>query len=551
MQPAVLVSWVAVNNDPFERDRSRKYRLDAGGAEILGPTLTVLDDPASPLRGRIDTLVLLHRVPRTGEPAKELEAVGALKEELRLRLPALKVDVRPWPGANPTDHRAIYEFLREEMVSIRKRYSGRELLVHISPGTASMHTVWVLMVETGLVPPPVRLIQSFRPEDRKPGQPCVVDVNVGIETYYQAWQASQPAEVASADEALAWNPQLFRSDVLRNLWREAQQYARLGVPVLILGERGTGKTTLASWIRANSPFRRKELDKNWPAVACGQYSADTMRAELFGYEKGAFTGAVQRHEGLLARADGDTLFLDEVGDVTRELQRLLIKAVEEGRYQPLGSTKTVESRFRLLSATNLPEARLGERLDLDFLDRIGPLRLRVPALREMRDELDWLWPTVVTEATRRAGVAAKRVRMSAAANAAVLAALRRHPLPGNVRDLFVVAYRLLAVLADPAGHQDAAVESAIAALAGARDLAVSTPDSSTVAAAWASGASLAKLIGPDAPLNTDVLLADFRRYLAAEVRAAAKASQCDSEQLCDVTERTLRSWRSIGGSNGR
>src|SRR5690606_8652085 len=110
------------------------------------------------------------------------------------------------------------------------------------------------------------------------------------------------------------DPRQFRSTRLRALYDEARRAARLKVPVLLLGERGTGKTTLASWIRLRSPFRQEGLDRAWPAVPCGQYTSETMRAELFGYVQGAFTGAKKDHQGLLARANGDTLFLDEIGD---------------------------------------------------------------------------------------------------------------------------------------------------------------------------------------------------------------------------------------------
>jgi DNA-binding NtrC family response regulator len=276
-----------------------------------------------------------------------------------------------------------------------------------------------------------------------------------------------------------------------------------------------------------------------------------MRAELFGYEKGAFTGATAAHSGLLARANGDTLFLDEVGDVSRELQRLLIKAVEEGRFQPLGSTKSIESAFRLLSATNIDEGRLAERLDLDFLDRIGPLRLRVPALREIPDELEWLWPNVLAEATKRARAPVARKQLTAPAHTLIVSKLRKHALPGNVRDLFGVAYRLLAVLSDPAGTRDDAVDFALKGL----DFGLGGPVSqkgqvAQVAAAWAAGGSLDHLLGRGVSIKTDAVQAGLRRYLAEELRTAAARAGLPAGDLCDVSERTLRSWRSLDDGGG-
>src|SRR5204862_3359844 len=142
-----------------------------------------------------------------------------------------------------------------------------------------------------------------------------------------------------------------------------------------------------NWMRANSQFRKPDLDRNWASVPCGQYSPETMRAELFGYVKGAFTGAERDHQGLLKTANGDTLFLDEIGDISRDLQRLLIRALEEKRYFPLGDDKPRKSDFRLLSATNLPTEQLQDRLDPDFFDRIRLLTIRVPSVREMPEDV--------------------------------------------------------------------------------------------------------------------------------------------------------------------
>ncbi len=142
-----------------------------------------------------------------------------------------------------------------------------------------------------------------------------------------------------------------------------------------------------------------------------------MRAELFGYKKGAFTDAKEDTEGLLHVADGDTLFLDEIGDIPRDLQRLLIRAIEEKSFTRVGARIPEKSDFRLITATNLPWRDLQNRLDPDFLDRIGVLVLEVPPLREIRADLPWLWQHVYQQALRRSGVAAERVSLEAADHA--------------------------------------------------------------------------------------------------------------------------------------
>ena len=130
-----------------------------------------------------------------------------------------------------------------------------------------MHTVWVLMAETGFVDPPFTVVKSYRRSERR-GRPAVVPVELGIETFYKAYKMSRPRQVGAEDQIVLWDPRRFRSDAMKRVFAEARRFAQLKVPVLIRGERGTGKTTLASWIRSNSPFKRDEQDACWPSVAC-------------------------------------------------------------------------------------------------------------------------------------------------------------------------------------------------------------------------------------------------------------------------------------------
>jgi hypothetical protein len=379
MRRRVLISWIAVNNDPFERDRTgNAFRL-VEGSPVPGPSLTLLFDADSPYAGSIADVVLFHSLPPDEHETRQSRAFQQTVEELHLRDPGLRIHSEPWDGDDPTDHVQLFDFLREKLPAIRRKFADRELILHVSPGTPSMQTVLVLMGETGFIDPPFVLVKSYRKEERN-GRPAVVPVQLGIDSYYKAYRAARPSEVSSEDAAVVWDPARFKSSRMREIFDEARRFAQLNVPVLLLGERGTGKTTLAGWIRSHSPYRVPDRDGHWPAVACGQYNPETMRAELFGYKRGSFTGALKDHEGLLAVAHKDTLFLDEIGDVGRDLQRLLIKAVEEKRYMRLGDDRQLTSDFRLISATNLPDEKLRERLDPDFFDRISMLTLRMPPL---------------------------------------------------------------------------------------------------------------------------------------------------------------------------
>lgn len=540
----VLLSWVAVRNDPYERNGDKStYRL-IDGEPIPGPTLTILFDEESPFAGRIDEVVLLYRKNSFQEDNREHNAVEDTVAVLRERRASIKVHLVAWPGEDPTDHRGIFEFLREMIPKLRHRFAGRELIIHVSPGTPSMQTIWVLMAETGFVEPPFRIVKSYRKAERR-GRPAVVPVELGVETFYKVYKAARPRQVASEEQVIVWDPEKFRTATMRHLFTEARRFAHLNVPILILGERGTGKTTLAGWIRLHSPFRRGEQDAHWPVVACGQYSPETMRSELFGYRKGSFTGATKDTEGLLAAADGDTLFLDEVGDVSRDLQRLLIKALEEKQYVPLGDDRPRKSDFRLLTATNIGRIELQRRLDPDFLDRISLMTLHLPPLREIREELPWLWETAFEQAARRAGLGNRRFQLASAHHQRITSMLSQHPLPGNLRDLIRIAYRILAARFDP--HEPLSPEDAVqyglqSLDESAEGNAVTATLSRVIAGAFAEARSLDAVLDQRERISTKRVERELKVYLAEELRRLAKARSIPVEQLCDVSERALRSW---------
>lgn len=543
----VLISWVAVNNDPYERERGSLEPRLVDGEPVPGPTLTLLCDPESSYAGLIHDVVLLHRLPDGGATTKERRAVDELERELCQR--SFAVHREPWNGEDPTDHRTLFDFLRQKLPELRRRFRGRELVFHISPGTPSMHTVWVLMAETGFVDAPFTVVKSYRRSERR-GRPAVVPVELGIETFYKVYKASRPREVGSEDQVVLLDPRRFQSDAMRRVFAEARRFAQLKVPVLIRGERGTGKTTLAGWIRSSSPFKRDEQDARWPSVACGQYNPETMRAELFGYKKGSFTGATSDRAGLLAAAHRDTLFLDEVGDVSSDLQRLLIRAIEEKRYFALGDDTPRESDFRLLTATNIDDREIRERLDPDFLDRISLLTLTLPPLRDVPEELPWLWEAVYGEAARRAAVTKRRATLGKQHHSRVVASMGRHPLPGNLRDLFRIAYRILAARNDteePMPPSDA-VTYGLEALTGGGG-APSTSVSRAIAAAFAHGAPLDDLVEVNGAVETAEVLADIKAFIATELRRISSARGLRASELCDVSERSLREWAKAPRNN--
>ena len=540
----VLVSWVAVNNDPYERARRTEQFIKEEGEKVAGPTLTLLFDSDSPYKGKIRDIVLFHRDIKVGDNKKESRAVTETIAELRRRDEKIRIKECVWSGSDPTDHREIFEFVRAKIGEVRKNFQESNLILHISPGTPSMQTIWVLMAETGFVDPPFCIVKSYRRKDRR-GRPPVVQVKVGLDTFYKRYITSQPAHAISEDQAVMWDLKRFRIEEMRALYTEARRFAQVKVPVLILGERGTGKSTLASWVRQHSPYRKESLDYHWPVVACGQYTPELIRGELFGWKKDSHSRAREDREGLLDDAHKDTLFLDEIGDLDRDCQRLLIKAIEEKKFLPVGGRTEDfrDSDFRLICATNLDVTELKKKLTPDFLDRINNLILRLPPLREITGELDWLWKSVFTKATNRAGVSEKAVQFAESHHERVVSYLKNHPLPGNIRDLFKVAYRIVAARGDAHDRLSPgdAVEYGLKALSDRTIYKVGNI-SKDIARAFAESHPLDSIINSEGRISTKELEQDLHCFLARELKRIAQVNNCSVEEFCDKSARTLRAW---------
>ncbi len=206
------------------------------------------------------------------------------------------------------------------------------------------------------------------------------------------------------------------------------QFAKSTVqPVLILGETGTGKGLIAEAIhqlqRPAKPFVRAQ-----PSFG----SPDLIQSELFGHERGSFTGATADRRGLIEEADGGTLFLDEIDALPAPTQVLLLEVLQSKRFRRVGSNKERRSNFRLLAASNCPLKTLKARIRADLFHRISHLTLALPALRERREDIGLLSIQFLREISRR-----EKLRVSAIRPAA-LNRLGSYSWPGNVRELQAV-----------------------------------------------------------------------------------------------------------------
>ncbi len=206
-----------------------------------------------------------------------------------------------------------------------------------------------------------------------------------------------------------------------------EQIADSTAPVLICGESGTGKELAARALhsqggRATKPF---------VAVNCAAMSETLIDSELFGHERGAFTGAVTSHKGLFEAADGGVLFLDEMGDVPLQTQVRLLRALQEGEVRPVGSTKSRKVDVRVIAATNvdLEKAMREGRFREDLYYRVSTFRIELPPLRERREDVALIAQHLLDKIAKKNGLDVEGFTDSA------LAALVAHPWPGNVREL--------------------------------------------------------------------------------------------------------------------
>ncbi|MFW5785470.1 MAG: sigma 54-interacting transcriptional regulator [Chitinispirillaceae bacterium] len=414
---AILLSFIAVNNDK-----------DHGNGD-LGPNLNLFRHKE--FRTDVTRAVFLHR-----DNDDQNRTFDYLKNGLKkIRGKHFEVTSVKWDGDDPTDHKLLFSEIRKALRTIDDTCRHQEpLWIHISPGTPSMHAVWLLLAETGGISGSFKLFQSYRLTEKTAPR----DIDIHSEVHSQLLFHRK-----GSDDRVLWEPEKCRSDKLKKVFEKAAMMLRLNVPILLLGERGTGKTTLAQWIRNRSPFSGGKL-KEWPVIACGQYSEQLMASELFGHKKGSFTGAYSDKEGILSLLDGDTLFLDEIGDISPTMQRLLIRAVEEKKFTPLGGSETCHSSFRLISATNLPLDILQDKLHPDFFDRISAFILEMPPLGEICDELDWLWPQVFDSCRQKAQLPGL-INLKKQEHEYVTEYLRTkaYSLPGNLRDLAKLSYHIL------------------------------------------------------------------------------------------------------------
>lgn len=331
--------------------------------------------------------------------------------------------------SGPTNFEEIYRAAERVLSKLGAKGTGGALTFHLSPGTPAMAAVWILLAKTRY---PARLIESSREQGVKEVR---VPFELSAEFFPAADKQSDDALTrlmqGMPPEAPAFSSIVHQCASMKRVVAMAHRLALRDVPLLIQGESGTGKELFARAIHQASP----RVGRPFVAVNCGAIPQDLIDAELFGHEKGAFTGANAARVGYFEAADGGTLFLDEVGELPLASQVRLLRVLQEREVTRIGATKAKSLDLRVIAATNrvLTDEMHEGRFREDLFHRLAVGVLVLPPLRERKGDLSLLIDSILShinaEAAKQPGYKHKKLDSSARN------LLLRQSWPGNIREL--------------------------------------------------------------------------------------------------------------------
>lgn len=339
------------------------------------------------------------------------------------------IDLHQMELSSPTNHHEIYLAANKVVAAARADHQNPRMTFHLSPGTPAMAAIWLLLAKTKY---DAELIESSREQG-------VRKVHIPFDLAAEFI----PISTRQADDALArlvqglppalpeFSSIVHRCGSMKRVIAMAYKLSRRDVPVLIQGESGTGKELFARAIHASS------VRKSAPfiAVNCGAIPGELIDSELFGHEKGSFTGANSTRLGYFETADGGTLFLDEIGELPLSSQVRLLRVLQEREITRLGASKSRKIDVRIIAATNrvLPDEIRQGRFREDVFHRIAVGVLVLPPLREREGDLNLLLDALLAQINDDAASQPdyRRKIFSVGARNIML----RHSWPGNVREL--------------------------------------------------------------------------------------------------------------------
>jgi transcriptional regulator with PAS, ATPase and Fis domain len=327
---------------------------------------------------------------------------------------------------SPINFGEIYERVVAVLDEVAR--SGAQLTYHLSPGTPAMASVWILLAKTTH---PARLIQS---SPQSGVQEADIPFDIAAEfipkLLHQSDERLTSLAQGTPEESAEFSSITHRSAVMKRVIAQARRVAIRSIPVLIEGESGTGKELIARAIHKASP----RADKPFIAVNCGAIPPELVESEFFGHKKGSYTGAVADRKGHFERAEGGTIFLDEIGELPKAIQVKLLRTLQEREVTPVGSSEVRKIDVRVVTATNrtlINEVAEGNFRE-DLFYRLAVAIIKLPPLRERAGDISLLIDALlhqVNDAAKEIGI--KHKKISASARNLML----QHEWPGNIREL--------------------------------------------------------------------------------------------------------------------
>ncbi|MEY3951717.1 MAG: nitrogen regulation protein [Pseudomonadota bacterium] len=271
--------------------------------------------------------------------------------------------------------------------------------------------------------------------------PKPFDVDDATALILKACQRGQNLAGGDAPKTTAVLEMLGQAPAMQDVFRAIGRLSQSTATVLITGESGTGKEVVAQALHRHSP----RADRAFVALNTAAIPKDLLESELFGHERGAFTGAQAQRRGRFEQAEGGTLFLDEIGDMPLDLQTRLLRILSDGQYYRVGGHQPLKANVRVIAATHQDlERRVADgKFREDLFHRLNVIRLRLPPLRERAEDIPDLARHFLDRSARQLGSEVRRL------SPAAMDALRAHPFPGNVRQLENLCHWLTVMAPSP------------------------------------------------------------------------------------------------------
>src|SRR5262245_32228004 len=334
-----------------------------------------------------------------------------------------------FPLPSPTNFGEIYKAVVKTLEQMRAKYGDDvKPTFHISPGTQAMGAVWIIVAKTRF---PAELIESSKEEGvRRVSLPFDISAEFIPDLLRRPDEELKRLTPGLPPETAAFTDIIYRSSQMDQAIELARRVAAHKVPVLIEGESGTGKELMARAIHNSSP----RSGKPFIAVNCGAIPAELIESELFGHEKGAFTGASRKREGHFVEANGGTIFLDEVGELPLPAQVKLLRVLQEQEVMPVGLSRAKKIDVRVISATNrtlINEVAQGNFRE-DLFYRLAVFVLHLPPLREREGDIGLLLDSILDDLKKESpALISDRKKLSPGARNFLL----NYSWPGNVCEM--------------------------------------------------------------------------------------------------------------------